>query len=58
MRYYKIMKDGKLWLLGTGSGGEEITPEEYETLLEELRSTPVVIPTETETEKTETTEEE
>ena len=44
MRYYKIVKDGKLLLIGTGEGGEEITKEEYDTLKEEIRNTPFVMP--------------
>ena len=39
MRYYKITNDeGVLVLIGTGLGGVEITEEEYNTLLTELKS--------------------
>jgi len=37
MRYYKLIEENKLIAIGTGSGGTEITKEEYETLLAEIR---------------------
>ena len=44
MRYYKKTDGEKLLLVGVGGGGEAITKEEYENLLEEIRNTPFVIP--------------
>ena len=44
MRHYKIIKDGELQLLGTGEGGEEISQEEYNKLLEDIQNTPIEIP--------------
>lgn len=38
MRYYKIIESNILIAIGTGYGGEEITKEEYETLLSEIRT--------------------
>ena len=39
MRYYKqIDENGQLILIGTGLGGEEITEDEYNDLLTEIRS--------------------
>ena len=38
MRYYAQYNDtGKLIIIGTGSGGTEITKEEYDRLLAEIR---------------------
>lgn len=37
MRYYKRMDGGVLTGIGTGSGGTEITAEEYAALAEEIR---------------------
>lgn len=37
-RYYKITDNGRLVLVGIGEGGEEITKDEYDSILEELRS--------------------
>ena len=37
MRYYKRMDGGALTAIGTGSGGTEITAEEYGVLAEEIR---------------------
>lgn len=37
MRYYKMTDaDGKLTAIGTGTGGTEITAEEYDALAEEI----------------------
>ena len=37
MRYYKMTDaDGNLTAIGTGTGGTEITAEEYDTLAEEI----------------------
>lgn len=41
MRYYKNIDGDYLVSIGTGSGGEEITPEEYENLLSIIRDRPV-----------------
>ena len=38
IRYYKVTENGQLVLIGIGEGGEEITREEYDALLEEIRS--------------------
>ena len=37
MRYYKLIENDKLIAIGTGLGGTEITKEEYENLLAEIR---------------------
>lgn len=41
MRYYKIIEDGYVLSIGTGSGGSEITKEEYDNLLSVIRSAPI-----------------
>ena len=41
MRYYKMIIDGYLVAIGNGSGGTEITAEEYAELLNIIRSKPV-----------------
>lgn len=38
MRYYKLYKNDKLIVIGTGYGGTEITKEEYDSLLTEIRT--------------------
>lgn len=38
MRYYKLIENDKLIAIGTGNGGTEITKEEYESLLLEIRT--------------------
>lgn len=38
MRYYKLIENNKLIAIGTGLGGTEITKEEYESLLAEIRA--------------------
>ena len=43
-RYYKMIENEKLLLIGIGEGGEEITKEEYDVLLNDIRNTPVDIP--------------
>lgn len=40
MRYYKLIKDGYLTAIGTGNGGNEITEEEYNSLLSHIQSCP------------------
>lgn len=51
-RYYKVTENKKLLLIGTGEGGEEITKEEYDKLLEEIRNTPFEMPEFVEEEET------
>ena len=41
MRYYKIITDGYLVAVGSGSGGTEITEAEYAELLNIIRTKPV-----------------
>lgn len=33
MRYYKIVQDGYIMIVGTGAGGTEITAEEYASIM-------------------------
>lgn len=40
MRYYKMIIDGYLVAVGSGSGGEEITEAEYNNLLEVIHNKP------------------
>lgn len=40
MRYYKMIIDGYLVAVGSGSGGEEITAEEYAELLNIIHTKP------------------
>lgn len=40
MRHYKVIDNGFVTMLGTGYGGEEITAEEYSTILEVIKSKP------------------
>ena len=40
MRYYKFINGVYLVSIGTGSGGEEITQEEYENILSIIRNRP------------------
>lgn len=41
MRYYKIIVDGYLVAIGSGSGGTEITETEYNNLLDIIRTKPI-----------------
>ena len=41
MRYYKMIIDSYLVAIGNGSGGTEITADEYAELLNIIRSKPV-----------------
>ena len=50
MRYYKKTLNGKVILVGTGLGGEEISREEYEALRTEISNTPFEIPENTDDE--------
>lgn len=38
MRYFKLIENNKLIAIGTGLSGTEITKEEYESLLTEIRT--------------------
>ena len=40
MRYYKNVNNGYITIIGTGFGGEEITEEEYNTILSVIHSKP------------------
>lgn len=40
MRYYKIINDGYITAYGTGSGGEEISQGEYDTLCAAMADRP------------------
>ena len=40
MKYYKIIDSGCILAIGTGSGGDEITSEEYYFLMSVIRSRP------------------
>lgn len=40
MRYYKIINGDYLVSIGTGTGGEEITQEEYESILSIIHNRP------------------
>ena len=41
MRYYKMIIDSYLVAIGNGSGGTEITADEYAELLNKIRTKPV-----------------
>lgn len=41
MRYFKIEKDGYVLAVGIGKSGEEITAEEYGSILDAIRNHPV-----------------
>lgn len=43
-QYFKIVEDGYISLVGTGSGDGEISWEEYETILSAIRNRPVSEP--------------
>lgn len=43
-QYFKIVEDGYISLVGTGSGDGEISREEYETILSVIRNRPVSEP--------------
>jgi hypothetical protein len=40
MRYYKRTEDGYILLVGTNCGGQEITQEEYNTIMQVIRNKP------------------
>jgi hypothetical protein len=44
MRYYKNIEADYIMGIGTGSGGEEITQEEYESILSTIRNRPFAEP--------------
>ena len=41
MRYYKVIKDGYIFLVGTNCGGEEITEQEYNEIMQTIRNKPI-----------------
>lgn len=43
-KYYKSTQDGYVILIGKNIGGEEITREEYETILSVIRNRPTAQP--------------
>ena len=43
MRYYKMIRDDKLLYIGIGPGGIEITEDEYNVLLQEIRTKTTLI---------------
>ena len=43
MRFYKMIRNNKLIAIGTGPGGIEITENEYNMLLQEIRTKAVLI---------------
>lgn len=45
MRYYRVDNNGYLTMIGTGTGGTEITEEEYNNIIEVLKNKPT--PTDT-----------
>lgn len=40
MRYYKIIENGYIYLIGTNCGGQEITEQEYNTIMQVIRNKP------------------
>lgn len=40
MRYYKIIENGYIPAIGTGPGGEEISAEEYNSIMALIQSKP------------------
>ena len=40
MRYYKRIENGYIFLVGTNCGGEEITDEEYESIMQVINDKP------------------
>lgn len=45
MQYYKLIdEDGYIFCIGTGSGGEEITQAEYDTILSVINNRPEAEP--------------
>ena len=41
MRYYKQIQDGYIICIGMGSGGEELTKEECDSLLKHIKARPI-----------------
>ena len=41
MRYFKIVNDGYITVIGKGRGGTEITEEEYNGIFEEIQNKPL-----------------
>lgn len=44
MRYYKLIKNGYILIIGTGRGGVEITAEEYNEILAIINNKPEAEP--------------
>lgn len=40
MRHYKQIQNGYIVCIGTGSGGEEITQEEYDSMMAHIQARP------------------
>ena len=40
MKHYKMIADGYIALIGIDCGGEEITEQEYNTIMDAIRSKP------------------
>ena len=40
MKYYKYIENGYILAVGTGGGGEEITEEEYNEIMDVIRNKP------------------
>ena len=41
MRHYKVITNGYFSLIGTGTGGVEITVEEYDEIMQIIRNKPI-----------------
>lgn len=41
MRFFKIVKDGYIYCVGVGEGGEEITKEEFDLINSALGNQPI-----------------
>lgn len=42
MKYFKMIENGYIVLVGTNCGGTEITKQEYDEIMEVIRNKPVV----------------
>lgn len=40
MRYYKVINDGYILLIGKGNGGDEITEQEYNEIMSAIQNMP------------------
>lgn len=43
-KYFRVIEDGYIVLIGTGSGVDEISQEEYETILSVIHNRPTAEP--------------